>query len=166
MRPQAAAAPRFLRPVSGGTRYLFSPSPMTDVKKYQFNLTPGLAAGKPGFGGWGAPASPTARPATTAAAASTTTPATAATMPTVSAPALNRTDLPEDAAQCLARGNTWLQNGQLEDALRAYDRAIALKPDQLESHFNRGNVLLRLQRQPEALAAFERAIALGRAYQG
>ena len=141
MRPQAAAAPRFLRPVSGGTRYLFSPSSMTDVKKYQFNLTPGQSAGKPGFGGWGAPASPTVRPA-------------------VSVPALNRTDLPEDAAQCLARGNTWLQNGQLEDALRAYDRAIALKPDQLESHFNRGNVLLRLQRQSEALAAFERAIAI------
>ena len=114
---------------------------MTDVKKYQFNLTPGLAAGKPGFGGWGAPASPTVTPA-------------------VSVPALNRTDLPEDAAQCLARGNSCLQSGRVEEALRAYDRAIELNPDQLESHFNRGNVLLRLQRQSEALAAFERAIAI------
>ena len=114
---------------------------MTDVKKYQFNLTPGQSAGKPGFGGWGAPASPTVRPA-------------------VSVPALNRTDLPEDAAQCLARGNSCLQSGRVEEALRAYDRAIELNPDQLESHFNRGNVLLRLQRQSEALAAFERAIAI------
>ncbi len=111
---------------------------MTDLKKYEFKLP---KAGQPAVGattGWGRPSG---------------APLQATVAPTSDA-------LPSDPAACLARGNAWLQNGRVEDALRAYDRAIALKPDYLDPHFNRGNALLRLQRLPEALADFERAAEL------
>lgn len=106
---------------------------MTDSKKYQFNLP---KTGTPSAGAWGAwgVGAPSAVPVTT--------------------------ELPDDAQACLAKGNTWLQGGRVDDALRAYDRAIALNPDMFEAHFNRGNVLLRRQRPMEALAAFERTLAL------
>lgn len=106
---------------------------MTDSKKYQFNLPKTGAPGAGAWGAWGVGASP-AVPVTT--------------------------ELPDDAAACLAKGNTWLQGGRVDEALRAYDRAIALNPDLFEAHFNRGNVLLRRQRPMEALAAFERTLAL------
>ena len=112
---------------------------MTDLKKYQFKLPDTGVPATGALPGWGNRTSAAAMHATVAPVSS---------------------ELPADAAGCLAKGNTWLQGGRIEDALRAYDRAIALQPDYLEPHFNRGNVLLRLQRLPEALAAFERAIAL------
>ena len=106
---------------------------MTDPKKYQFTL-PNTGVQSPGgWGAWGVPAP--------------------ATVPVANG-------LPEDATACLVKGNGWLQDGRVDDALRAYDRAIALDPDLFEAHFNRGNVLLRRQRPMEALTAFERVIAL------
>lgn len=68
--------------------------------------------------------------------------------------------LPDDAQACNTQGNAWLQANRAADAIRAYDRAIALRADYLDPHFNRGNALLRLGRNAEALAAFEKAIAL------
>ena len=68
--------------------------------------------------------------------------------------------LPDNAQACNAQGNSWLMANRLADAVRAYDRAIVLKPDYVDPHFNRGNALLRLQRNAEALASFEQAIAL------
>ncbi|ADU98291.1 tetratricopeptide repeat protein [Alicycliphilus denitrificans] len=68
--------------------------------------------------------------------------------------------LPDDAQACNTQGNTWLQANRVADAIKAYDRAIALQADYLDPHFNRGNALLRLGRKAEALTAFERAIAL------
>ncbi len=68
--------------------------------------------------------------------------------------------LPDDATACNTRGNEWLMANRPADAIRAYDRAIALKPDYLDPCFNRGNALLRLQRNQEALASFDQAIAL------
>lgn len=53
-----------------------------------------------------------------------------------------------------------MQAGRAADAVRAYDRAIALRPDYLDPHFNRGTALLGLQRFQEALASFDQAIAL------
>jgi Flp pilus assembly protein TadD len=44
------------------------------------------------------------------------------------------------------------------DALVAFDKALALAPDNVETLNNRGNVLLKLDRRAEALAAFERAL--------
>lgn len=68
--------------------------------------------------------------------------------------------LPDDATACNTQGNAWLLSNRPADAIRAYDRAIALKPDYVDPYFNRGNALLRLQRNPEALASFDQAIAL------
>ena len=110
---------------------------MTDPTQYQFKLPANGAALPSQWSRWGR------------------TPGTGA-----AAPASSPAELPEDAAACLAQGNTWLQAGRVADALRAYDRAIALQPDYLDPHFNRGNALLRLQRPAEALAAFERAAEL------
>lgn len=68
--------------------------------------------------------------------------------------------LPDDATACNTQGNGWLLAHRPADAIRAYDRAIALKPDYVDPYFNRGNALLRLQRNQEALASFDQAIAL------
>lgn len=68
--------------------------------------------------------------------------------------------LPDDATACNTRGNEWLMANRPADAIRAYDRAIALKPDYVDPYFNRGNALLRLQRNQDALASFDQAIAL------
>lgn len=69
-------------------------------------------------------------------------------------------ELPNDAIECNSRGNAWLLANRPQDALRAYDRAIALSPDYVDPHFNRGNALLRLQRFDEALEAYDRTIEL------
>ena len=46
------------------------------------------------------------------------------------------------------------------EALASYKRAIALKPDYAEAHYNRGNALMDLKRPAEALASYDRAITL------
>ena len=46
------------------------------------------------------------------------------------------------------------------EALASYDKAIALKPDDAEAHYNRGNALRDLKRPAEALASYDKAIAL------
>ena len=50
--------------------------------------------------------------------------------------------------------------GRIDEALAAYDKAIALKPDHAAAHNNRGLALLRLGRAAEALASFDRATAI------
>jgi predicted O-linked N-acetylglucosamine transferase (SPINDLY family) len=47
-----------------------------------------------------------------------------------------------------------------DEALAAFDRALALKPDLAEAWLGRGNVFVWLKRYEEALAAFDRALAL------
>lgn len=50
--------------------------------------------------------------------------------------------------------------GRLEEALRAYDAAIAHDPGSFAAHFNAGNTLLGLGRPADAIARFERAVQL------
>ena len=50
--------------------------------------------------------------------------------------------------------------GRVEEALSAYDEAIALKPDHAPAFNNRGLALLAAKRAAEALASFDRALAI------
>jgi len=66
---------------------------------------------------------------------------------------------PNHAGALVNYGNVLSLTGRCEQAVAAYDRALALRPD-AESFVNRGLALQSLNRQREALASFERALAL------
>jgi len=69
---------------------------------------------------------------------------------------------PEGARPHLFLGVCLHDQGELEDALVALDRALALDPELPEAHMARGAVLLLLSRDLRAcLGAFDRAVALG-----
>ena len=57
-------------------------------------------------------------------------------------------------------GNALKDQGRLDEAIAAYNRAIALKPDYAEAHNNLGIALKDQGRLDEAIAAYHRAIAL------
>ena len=81
-------------------------------------------------------------------------------LPVLRGPALPGMALPNDAQACYTLGDQWLKAGRAADALRAYDRAIALRPDHVDAYLSRTNALLSLQRPAEALANCERTVAL------
>ncbi len=58
------------------------------------------------------------------------------------------------------RGTALQKMERHDEALAAYDRAIALKPDYANAHFNRGSLLKKLGRFDGALASYDKAIAL------
>jgi predicted O-linked N-acetylglucosamine transferase (SPINDLY family) len=64
---------------------------------------------------------------------------------------------PRHAAAQVNYGNVLTLLGRLEDAVSAYDRALAIQPD-AETFTNRGNVLHSLARQAEALESYEQAL--------
>jgi hypothetical protein len=69
--------------------------------------------------------------------------------------------LKNDYAEAYYNHGVVLQDLQrLDEALAAFDAAIALKPDDAAAYNNRGVVLLDLKRLPEAAASFEKSIAL------
>ena len=47
-----------------------------------------------------------------------------------------------------------------DQAVAAYDKALALKPDLPEAWLGRGNVLASLKRHDQAVAAYDRALML------
>ncbi len=64
------------------------------------------------------------------------------------------------AQQWFAEGYDLVESGKYEEALVAYDRAIALNPTFAAAYFNKGCALDALKRYEEALTAYDRAIAL------
>ncbi len=64
---------------------------------------------------------------------------------------------PEDY---LSRGDDFYQSNEYELALKAYDKAIELKPDFAAAWYNRGVALGELGRYEEALKAYDKAIEL------
>ena len=56
--------------------------------------------------------------------------------------------------------NSLYDLGRKEEALKAYQKAIELKPDDDVTWFNKGNVLYDLDRKEEALKAYQKAIEL------
>ena len=57
-------------------------------------------------------------------------------------------------------GTALQQQGRLEEALKAFDKAVQLKPDVAELWKNLGNVLLDLKRPADALLSFQHALKL------
>jgi tetratricopeptide (TPR) repeat protein len=66
----------------------------------------------------------------------------------------------EDCAREVKDGDSLADNKRYGAALAAYDRALALRPDDAQAWFKKGNALLRLERYEEALAAYEHTSSL------
>jgi tetratricopeptide (TPR) repeat protein len=58
----------------------------------------------------------------------------------------------------LSLGTTLQSLGRLEEALKAFDKALQLRPDAAELWKLRGNVLANLERQDQALESFQHAL--------
>ena len=55
-------------------------------------------------------------------------------------------------------GTALRQLGRSEEALKAFDKAVQLRPDDARSWTNLGDVLLELERPADALLSFQRAL--------
>lgn len=58
-----------------------------------------------------------------------------------------------------ARGNQFLRQGKLEEAIASYEKAIGLNPQFAWSYQNLGDALEKVGRRDEAIAIFRRAVA-------
>ena len=67
---------------------------------------------------------------------------------------------PDLAEAWLGRGNAFYGLKRHDEALAAYDKAIALKPDLEGAWFARGNILTVFRRYDEAFAAYGRSLLL------
>ena len=68
----------------------------------------------------------------------------------------------EVVARCEA-GRAWSLQGRVEEAVREYDRALALDPGCLAAVYNRATLLLGMDRPAEALVSLDALIARGQA---
>ncbi len=57
-------------------------------------------------------------------------------------------------------GEAYRRTDKLEDALKAFDRAIVLKPEFLKGHLGAGNTLRDMEKFPEAISKFRLALAI------
>ena len=64
----------------------------------------------------------------------------------------------------LSPTTTWAMlsksQGKLEEAIEAYNKALAIKPDHAEAHYNMGNALKSEGKLEEAIEAYDRALAI------
>ncbi len=67
-------------------------------------------------------------------------------------------DLFQRADPDLEAGNKAMAAGKPEEALAAYDRAVAARPDDASAHFDRGSALMQLKRWPEATRELQRSL--------
>ena len=63
-------------------------------------------------------------------------------------------------AVCVELGDAAARSGHAEAAIAFYDRAIAVRPGNVQAHYNKGVVLYQCGRGGEAAASYEKAIAL------
>ncbi len=72
----------------------------------------------------------------------------------------NQSILEKQAEIFKYEGNALWELDKYEEALQAYDNAIAIKPDDHKAWSNKGVVFVKLEKYEEALQAYEKAIAL------
>jgi protein O-GlcNAc transferase len=65
-----------------------------------------------------------------------------------------------DALHSFEHGNLLLSQGKLDEAIDAFDRALALEPRLAAAHINLGNALLKLGQPAAAAACYANAIAI------
>ncbi|KAK8913924.1 TPR repeat-containing thioredoxin TTL1 [Platanthera zijinensis] len=85
-------------------------------------------------------------------------------------PATRRAMVSTDPEEVRMAGNDLFRRGRFEDALRLYDRAVAICPHNASCRSNRAAALTRLGKLDEALKSYEEALKLepssARAHQG
>ena len=57
-------------------------------------------------------------------------------------------------------GNALQEQGKLEEAIEAYNKALAIKPDYAEAYYNMGNALKEQGKLEEAIEAYNKALAI------
>ncbi|MCX7994847.1 MAG: tetratricopeptide repeat protein [candidate division WOR-3 bacterium] len=60
-----------------------------------------------------------------------------------------------DAGAFMRKGNNLMRKGKYEDALKSYEQAQVLEPDNIKIHYNMGRALYKMERYPEATREFE-----------
>ena len=69
-------------------------------------------------------------------------------------------DLERSADLWFEQGNILLVNEEYDQAIAAYDKALAIKPDLHQALYNRGNALGNLGRDEEAIASYDKVLAI------
>src|SRR5262249_40915346 len=77
--------------------------------------------------------------------------------------ALQQTQKPE---YLRSLGNALQHLGRLDDALKAYDKALTLKPDDADIWTSMGFVLTKLERDDEAITVFQHVLKLNPRHKG
>lgn len=67
----------------------------------------------------------------------------------------------QTAGECLDKGIALFDQGKYDEALKSYDRAIEVNPQNAGAWYNKSFALNRLGRTTEAIAAFTKARELG-----
>ncbi len=71
---------------------------------------------------------------------------------------------PMTVEQYKEMGDTFREQGRYDDALRAYDMALQLNPNDAVAHNNAGLALAKLNKYGDALQAYDRALRIDRNY--
>ncbi len=61
-------------------------------------------------------------------------------------------------------GNVLKKLGQLDSAVKSYEKALAIKPDYFDAHYNLGNALNDLDQHDAAVKCYEKALAINPDY--
>ncbi|MEO0156577.1 MAG: tetratricopeptide repeat protein [candidate division WOR-3 bacterium] len=60
-----------------------------------------------------------------------------------------------DVGSLMRKGNGLMRKQKYEDALRTYEQAQVLEPDNIKIHYNMGRALYKMEKYPEAISEFE-----------